>query len=303
MWEEILKLYEKLDAVGVVAPVAHTVMQADIGALLDAAGNLLGAKGLDHENSFIPCTEKSEYRTSGTAPHLIHDNLSYICHMEGYEKRHKLYIEQLRSYIDAVDDKLAKAVYKNTEVGTLFMDLQPIIETIDKPAYKINVIFAVYGEENISTVNRSWEKYYVSTLPINGFCGITGEKCHVPESYPGKIRNQGDFAKLFQRMGKDSIESMPEVVPGYVTAQKIIHTLQTFVQWEEPDHEMTTKEMRALLGMSRPVFSRDYGIPLRTLEDWESGKRKCPSYVTHLLMRCVTEDFKEKIYKEKGVKL
>ena len=303
MWEEILELYEKLNAVDAVAPIAHTAIQADIGVLLDNTGKLIGAKGLDNENYFVPCTEKSEYRTSGAAPHLMHDNLSYVSSMEGYEKRHKLYMEQLASYISNVDDGLAKAVYKNAEAGTLLSDLKPIIETIRKPVDKINIIFAVHGGENKSTIDRMWEKYYVSTLPVNGVCGITGEKSYIPESYPGKIRNQGDFAKLFQRVGKESMDSMPEIVPGYATAQKIIHTLQAFIRWESPESGITTAEMRALLGMSRPEFSKKYEIPLRTIEDWEAGKRKCPSYVTRLLMRCVTADFKEKIYEEKGVRI
>lgn len=56
---------------------------------------------------------------------------------------------------------------------------------------------------------------------------------------------------------------------------------------------MTVREMRELLGLSRAAFSRIYKIPVRTLEDWEAGRRKCPDYVLHLLERCVKDD-KEK---------
>lgn len=56
---------------------------------------------------------------------------------------------------------------------------------------------------------------------------------------------------------------------------------------------MTISEMRKYLGMSRADFSRSYNIPIRTLEDWESGKRKAPEYVTRLLERIVKID-KEK---------
>ena len=48
---------------------------------------------------------------------------------------------------------------------------------------------------------------------------------------------------------------------------------------------MTIKEMRLLLQVSRTEFSRQYHIPLRTLEDWESGKRNPPNYVLELLER------------------
>lgn len=53
---------------------------------------------------------------------------------------------------------------------------------------------------------------------------------------------------------------------------------------------MSTMEMREHLKISRAEFSRRYNIPLRTLENWESGKSKCPDYVRQLLERAVLED-------------
>lgn len=53
---------------------------------------------------------------------------------------------------------------------------------------------------------------------------------------------------------------------------------------------MTIKELRDLLNVSRAEFSRRYGIPSRTLEDWEKGKRTPPPYIITLLERVVTED-------------
>lgn len=42
--------------------------------------------------------------------------------------------------------------------------------------------------------------------------------------------------------------------------------------------------------MSRAEFSRRYGIPVRTLEDWDAGKSTAPDYVINLLARAVYED-------------
>lgn len=53
---------------------------------------------------------------------------------------------------------------------------------------------------------------------------------------------------------------------------------------------MTISEMRERLKVSRAEFSRMYNIPIRTLENWESGKSKCPDYVRQLLERAVLED-------------
>ena len=38
-----------------------------------------------------------------------------------------------------------------------------------------------------------------------------------------------------------------------------------------------------ILGISRAEMHRQYGIPLRTLEDWEAGKYKPASYIEILL--------------------
>ena len=52
----------------------------------------------------------------------------------------------------------------------------------------------------------------------------------------------------------------------------------------------TVKEIREQTGMSRADFSRVYNIPVRTLEDWEAERRKCPDYVLKLLQRVVNTD-------------
>ncbi len=43
------------------------------------------------------------------------------------------------------------------------------------------------------------------------------------------------------------------------------------------------KELRQQTGMNRREFSQYTKIPVRTLEDWEAGKRTPPEYVPRLL--------------------
>nr|DAR66277.1 MAG TPA: putative transcriptional regulator [Caudoviricetes sp.] len=59
---------------------------------------------------------------------------------------------------------------------------------------------------------------------------------------------------------------------------------------------MELKEMRKLLGLSQSAFGKRYNIPVRTIQDWESGRRKAPVYVLELLERVVVEDSKAEIY-------
>lgn len=43
------------------------------------------------------------------------------------------------------------------------------------------------------------------------------------------------------------------------------------------------KKIRSDLGMNRTEFSYYIGIPLRTIEEWEAGRRKMPDYVLRLI--------------------
>ena len=50
--------------------------------------------------------------------------------------------------------------------------------------------------------------------------------------------------------------------------------------------EMQQMELHALreeLGLNRKDFALEYDIPVRTIEDWEHGKRKMPPYLLRLL--------------------
>lgn len=56
---------------------------------------------------------------------------------------------------------------------------------------------------------------------------------------------------------------------------------------------MDVKELRNLTNLSQQAFSEKYGIPKRSIENWESGKRTPPEYVIKLLERAVKEDIKK----------
>ena len=43
------------------------------------------------------------------------------------------------------------------------------------------------------------------------------------------------------------------------------------------------KQLRESIGLSRKEFSSHVGIPVRTLEDWEAGRRTPPEYVPRLI--------------------
>lgn len=43
------------------------------------------------------------------------------------------------------------------------------------------------------------------------------------------------------------------------------------------------KDLRESIGLSRKDFSEHTGIPVRTLEDWEAGRRTPPEYIPRLI--------------------
>ena len=47
---------------------------------------------------------------------------------------------------------------------------------------------------------------------------------------------------------------------------------------------MSIKEIRLSVGMNRKQFADYFGIPYRTVEDWEAGKSKCSGYLLELIL-------------------
>lgn len=46
---------------------------------------------------------------------------------------------------------------------------------------------------------------------------------------------------------------------------------------------MTFKELREQSGMTRTQFAECFGIPYRTIQDWELGNRECKDYLIALM--------------------
>lgn len=46
---------------------------------------------------------------------------------------------------------------------------------------------------------------------------------------------------------------------------------------------MEFKKIRTESGMTQKQLSEFTGIPLRTIQNWEGGQRKCPEYIAELV--------------------
>lgn len=59
----------------------------------------------------------------------------------------------------------------------------------------------------------------------------------------------------------------------------------------------TIKSERIRLGITQKKMSELIGIPQRTIEDWEAGRRKCPDYVERLVLEKLEQTFDHPDYK------
>lgn len=57
------------------------------------------------------------------------------------------------------------------------------------------------------------------------------------------------------------------------------------------DYMSRIREVRRQAKLTQKQLAEHYDIPLRTLQDWETGKRKPPEYIVNLLLRCIAADF------------
>lgn len=227
IWQDLIETYDKQAGTRHICPIAHTQIIARIGIMLDEQSNILAAAKI-RQSIFAPCTAKSECRSSNIAPHLVHDNATYVTNIN--PKRHDAYMAQLSEFVTNTNDSFCKIVLKYLQKDTIINDLQYLIDLRYNPGFVIT--FGIKGwEEN--TINNTWIDYYLSNLPKNGMCAITGEEDYIPNAYPDNIRYPSDMAKLFC-VKPDKLVGMPQLRAGYIASQKIIHTLQSFfVGWEE----------------------------------------------------------------------
>jgi len=148
----IQKLYETYDRcagqpqfdANPLMPVDHAEQQVHIEITLNGSGKFRSASVVEQEITFIPATEKSAGRTSGTAAHGLADKLKYVApdgsnlvSSTSYEEEnddsessqedemppHTLYLNQLRDWVAAEPDAHVRSVLTYVEGGSIVSDL------------------------------------------------------------------------------------------------------------------------------------------------------------------------------------
>jgi len=220
-------------------PVSHVMQSAQIEVLIDSKGNFISAKVIDKENArtIVPVTTDSANRSgSKTAPHFLHDKLSYVAGdyvaYGGEEKReehYKKYLEQMQQWAEflGAPDKV-KAIYEYIKKGTVIGDLvkEKILpvdaenkvmdkwtSTEEKPLiYKVVTGGILSAFVRFDVLHESpedpvvWEdkdlfdayiQYYETIADMDkGYCYVTGKNTLLTTQHGSRIRNAGDMSKL-----------------------------------------------------------------------------------------------------------
>lgn len=53
---------------------------------------------------------------------------------------------------------------------------------------------------------------------------------------------------------------------------------------------MTIKEICEKYGFSQTALAKRFGIPLRTVQDWHSGRRNPPDYVVNMMVEILEKE-------------
>lgn len=216
-----------------LCPVAHVEAYCQIEVEMDITGNFVNARAITEKKdaeTIIPVTEESASRSSGTAPHPLCDNLTYVagdfadyvCNKKGANtarERFAKYMESLGEWRNsAFSSPIIEAVYLYLSRGNLMKDLikSELVyftgdgklsgEKIAGRAYdKCMVRFRVDLPEGEGACWRnkelmeSFQKFYLRKKSENSrkdVCYVTGERAVISDNHPKGILASSYGAKL-----------------------------------------------------------------------------------------------------------
>lgn len=152
----------------IILPLFHTSQKSNgsniVEVLIDKESNIISAKFLIKDELIIfPVTEDSVSRSSNSAPHMLTDSFKYL--INGDNKKHSLYMQQLCSWIEYSDDEFLKIIYK-------FLDRESVFYEILSKLYKNYKVLPDLKVEVAKQRDSKEEKNTVDFSKINLFFRI-----------------------------------------------------------------------------------------------------------------------------------
>jgi CRISPR-associated protein Csd1 len=230
-----------------LAPIGHTLTNANLEITLNAQGKFLTARKVDksEQKVLIPVTEESSGRTSAPCAHPLCDQLKYVASKN--EQAHGLFIEALRDWEKSeASHPFLYAILTYVESGTVIPDLLQagILSLDNKGNYdeKQSIVWrvnGVEGEEPACWKNQNlfsaFISYYCDKISsrVPSLCMIEGDFVSAALQHPKGIIPINGNAKLisandssgFTYRGRFSAEQQAATI-GYIASQKAHNALR-----------------------------------------------------------------------------
>ena len=211
----------------ILLPIAHSTQNAQIEVELNLRGEFKEAKIIEKSNAVtvIPVTEDSGSRSSGIAPHPLHDKLCYVagdyaqyCDKKKAEEYYESYITQLEQWKKYSSNEVVKAIYLYLKKACLIRDLieDEVLEVDENNKLRTDIkiegisqadLFVRFSIRDVDydgandiwldrDLQEDYQNYYLTQVGELGLDYMTGEYVTCAEKQPSKIRYSGDMAKL-----------------------------------------------------------------------------------------------------------
>lgn len=222
-----------------LAPIGHTLTNANIEITLDQAGNFLAARKVEKSEPkiLIPVTEQSGGRSSKAAkqqPHPLCDQIKYIAADENY------YVPKLEEWNNSLHSHpFLASILKYLGAQSLIVDLERSVDKIeegDMICWRVN---GFDGEEPACWKNQhlfqAYIDYYCERLSdrTTGLCMISGEDVPIAVQHPKGIIPINGNAKLVSANDSSGFtyrgrfhEDWQAATVGYAASQKAHNALR-----------------------------------------------------------------------------
>lgn len=275
-WQDLYETYEYAkNWVGkpdkkdfILLPIAHSTQNAQIEVAVNLKGEFKSARKVEKAQAVtvIPVTEDSGSRSSGIAPHPLHDKLCYVagdyakyCDKKKAAEYYQTYIRQLKEWQQHGCHPAVEAVYRYLEKECLVQDLigERVLETDESGKLRENVNIEgiaqteafvrffiqdvdYHGVGEIWTdteIYEDYRKYYLTQVGEADLDYITGAYITCAEKQPAKIRNSADKAKLISANDNDGFtyrgrfgDRREALSIGYVSSQQAHNALRWLIE-------------------------------------------------------------------------
>ncbi|MGN0507465.1 MAG: type I-C CRISPR-associated protein Cas8c/Csd1, partial [Lachnospiraceae bacterium] len=252
----------------ILLPIAHSTQNAQIEVMVNLRGDFKSARKVEKARAVtvIPVTEDSGSRSSGIAPHPLHDKLCYVagdyaayCDKKKADEYYQSYIRQLEDWKQHGCHAAVEAVYRYLRRACLIQDLigEKVLETDENGKLREDVkiegiaqteafVRFLIQDVDYSGVGEIWtdteiyedyQKYYLTRVGEADLDYITGEYVTCAEKQPSKIRNSADKAKLISANDNDGFtyrgrfaDRKEALSIGYVSSQQAHNALRWLIE-------------------------------------------------------------------------